>query len=181
MQSFMSAAVIVILFLSVMSGSQAQKRTGNKSTTPTKTARANNDWHLSWNRFLEAVQNCLNAERKSRIDCHLSKFKGQPVNWEGIFKGIRQTEKAGEVVDIEMTPGSMTDSHGETAKVASSLAITSSDPEVWRKLAVGQKVRFRAKTSRGILGAGFFPTNEIGCCFIVDFDGKAELVRNSKN
>lgn len=172
-KTFISVGLIAILLLSVMNDSQAQKRTGNRSASP----RANTDWHSSWDRYLKAVQKCLNQDRKREDSCTLSKFKGQTVNWEGIYKGMRQIEKIGEVVDLEMTPGSMTDSAGETVKVASSLAISAAAPEVWRKLTVGQRVRFRARTSSGFLGAGFFPTSEAHCCYIVDFDGKVALVK----
>jgi hypothetical protein len=171
-KTFLYVGAIAVVLLAVVNDRPAQKRTSNKS--PSTRARA--DWHTSWDQYLKTVQNCLNEDRKKRDSCTLSRFKGQSVEWEGIFKGLRSTEKAGEVVDIEMTPGSMTDPAGKTSRVANTLVISPSDAAAWRNLTVGQKVRFRARTSTGILGAGFFPTNEPGCCFIVDFDGKAALL-----
>lgn len=167
-----SIGLMGLLFLSGTSNADAQTGEVNKPKPESDSILTEKNWHISWDQFLNAYQDCLNDQ-----SCKLEQFHGQTFTWEGIFKGIRKTDKLGEVADVEMTPGSMIDRKGTRVEVINMLMLEPSDLEVWRKLVVGEKVRFRAKNMIGF-GAVFIPLKS-DCCFMVMFDGKAELVKGS--
>lgn len=164
----------IVTFFTVYS----QKKTDQVSPKDTAEQKEQQDWHENWELFLKAYQDCLNDQ-----SCKFEQFYGQTFTWEGVFKGIRKIEqgeeKGQEVADVEMTSSTMIDRKGREVKVSNDLTLKPSDLEAWRKLIVGEKVRFRTKNLDSAYGAIFMPFGRSGavdCCFVVLLDGKADLL-----
>ena len=103
-------------------------------------------WQTSWSSFVAAYNACIKDTR-----CDQKRLVDHEVVWEGTVEKI---DLATFGVGLKMAGPAIHDNNGTPVDELSFLITPEgADLEKWKNISIGQKVRFRTKTSGGFTGS----------------------------
>jgi len=119
-------------------------------------------WQRSWDEFIRAYQACLDNST-----CDLTVFLDKEVIWEGTYNGTFQSTTDASVLYhlTRMPVRKLRSRDGFTVDTADSILHLPSDVQLWERLSIGGRVRFRFRIRLTMFLSVTGSSNT--CCFFV--------------